>query len=120
MGYEMFCTHCNNEVAVTDEWPHWWCCPMCQATGHVTAQHEPCEICDKEFSDKMAELSRQVDDRVIREGLICVKESVGDHLRVGNHYKVVSLHGDLVTVIDDSGEARAYDSFLFRSVGDSR
>jgi hypothetical protein len=93
---------------------------MCQATGHVTAQHDRCEICDKEFSDTMAALRRQIDERVIREGLICIKESVGSNLRVGHHYKAVSLHGDLVTVIDDSGEARAYDSFLFRSAGDNR
>lgn len=121
MSYDVYCNHCNEEVTTHEGWLHWWCCPACLAAGHAPELHSPCPICNKAFSDAIKAISDDIDARVIREGLICVKESTAVNLRVGAHYKVVSLQrgGGWVTVVDDSGEIRAYETNLFRSVGDN-
>lgn len=120
MSYDVYCNHCNEEVTTHEGWLHWWCCPACLAVGHVPELHSPCPICDKAFSDAMRAISDGIEARVVSEGLICIKNSTAMNLRVGAHYKVVSLSQSgkdhWATIIDDSGEARAYPADLFRAV----
>lgn len=121
--FHIWCEHCNTELGVSSSWEHYTLCPICKAIGHEVNSAK-CDICLKEFSDKIKAISESIDARVLAEGLICVDTKGFAFLKVGKHYNVHSLGRKgtgfnlhhWVRVLNDINHISEYPASCFLSV----